>query len=90
MEVNGMYPVLLEHPDAEIRALASKMIGRVKDAYDGFLTLHDAWTADNIRRAPETFVKQARFVVQALHDGTRREEQDLYARLDSAFAALEL
>lgn len=89
MEVDGMYPQLLEHPDPEIRALAAKMIHRIKDVYDGFVTFRDAWTPERIRANPETFVKQARFVVAALHDTTTREEQGLYARVDAAFEQLE-
>jgi len=88
MEVEGMYPQLLEHPDDEIRALAATMIHRIKDVYDGFVTFKDAWTLERIRSNPETFVKQARFVVEALHETTAREEEGLYARVDAAFEAL--
>ena len=89
MEIEGMYPQLLEHPDAEIRALAAKMIHRIKDVYDGFATFRDAWTPERIRSNPETFVKQARFVIAALHDSTTSEEEGLYARVDAAFEALQ-
>jgi hypothetical protein len=89
MEVEGMYPQLLQHPDDEIRALATKMIHLIKDVYDGFVTFQDAWTPARMRKNPETFLKQARFIVAALHDSTQREEQSLYARVDAAFEALE-
>ena len=62
IEVHGMYPQLLQHPDAEVRALAETMIHRIKDVYDGYMTFQDAWTPERIRSKPETFVKQARFV----------------------------
>ena len=88
MEVDGMYPQLLQHPDAEIRALAAKMLNRIKDVYDGFVTFRDAWTPERIRTNRETFVKQARFVVAALHESTTREEEGLYARVDAAFEGL--
>jgi hypothetical protein len=88
LEVDGMYPRLLEHPDAEIRALAEKMIHRIKDVYDGFATFQGAWTPERVRSNPETFVKQARFVVAALHESTTYEEEGLYARVDAAFEAL--
>lgn len=89
MEVEGMYPQLLQHSDAEIRALAAKMIHRIKDVYDGFVTFQDAWTKERIRSNQETFVKQARFVVEALHEATAREEEGLYARVDAAFESLK-
>jgi hypothetical protein len=89
MEVEGMYPQLLEHPDEEIRALAAKMIHRIKDVYDGFATFQNAWTPERIRSNPDTFVKQMRFVLKALHETTTREEEALYARVDAAFEALK-
>jgi hypothetical protein len=88
MEVQGMYPQLLEHPDEAIRALATTMLHRIKDVYDGFVTFRDAWTPERIRANQQTFVKQARFVVAALHESTTREEEGLYARVDAAFEAL--
>jgi hypothetical protein len=88
LEVEGMYPQLLQHSDAEVRALAAKMIHLIKDVYDGFAMFRDAWTAERIRAKPDAFVKQARFVVEALHDSTKREEESLYARVDIAFEEL--
>jgi hypothetical protein len=88
MEVEGMYPQLLQHPDAQIRALAAKMIHTIKDVYDGFVMFQDAWTLERMRRKPETFVKQARFIVAALHDSTKREEESIYTRVDAAFEGL--
>jgi hypothetical protein len=89
MEVEGMYPQLLAHPDEEIRALAAKMIHTIKDVYDGFVTFQDAWTPERMRSKPEKFAKQARFVIQALHESTALEEAQLYARVDAAFETLE-
>jgi hypothetical protein len=89
MEVEGMYSQLLEHSDAEIRALAADMIGKIKDVYDGFATFQDAWTPERIRSNPDTFVKQARFIMQALHETTKNEEEGLYARVDAVFQELE-
>jgi hypothetical protein len=89
MEVEGMYSQLLTHSDAKIRELAAKMIGTIKDVYDGFATFQNAWTPERIRKKPETFVKQARFIVEALHESTKREEEGLYARVDAVFDALE-
>ncbi len=89
MEIEGMYPQLLQHSDAEVRALAAKMIGRIKDVYDGFVTFQGAWTPELIRGKPEMFVKQARFVVKALHESTTLEEEGLYARVDAAFEELQ-
>ena len=88
LEVEGMYPQLLEHPDADIRTLSARMIHRIKDVYDGFATFRSAWSIDKIRSNPEMFVKQARFVAQALHESTISEERDLYQRVDAAFAEL--
>lgn len=89
MEVEGMYSQLLQHSDAEIRALAEKMIGRIKDVYDGYATFQDAWTPERIRANPDTFVKQARFILEALHETTKREEDGLYARIDAVFEEQE-
>jgi hypothetical protein len=89
MEVEGMYSQLLQHSDDEIRTLAAKMIGRIKDVYDGYATFQDAWTPERIRGNPDTFVKQARFIMQALHDATKSEEERLYTRVDSVFAELQ-
>lgn len=89
-EMQTLYPKLLQHPNDEVRALAERMIPRLKDTYEGFLTFHDAWTADKIREAPDTFIKQARFVVKALHDTTLREEETIYPQVDAGYETLDL
>lgn len=89
MEVEGMYPQLMQHPDEEIRVLAAKMIHTIKDVYDGFVTFQDAWTLERMRKKPEAFVKQARFIVKAFHESTAREEEVIYTRVDAALEALE-
>jgi len=89
MEVDALYAELLEHPDEEIRTLARAMIHQLKDVYDGFITFRDAWTADKIAENPTVFVKQARFVANALLETTAREEERLYERVDAAYRKLE-
>lgn len=85
MEVEIMYPRLLEHHDENLRALAAKMAPRIKDVYDGFRTFQTSWSTEKIRGNPDTFRRQARFVIDAVHQSTLHEETALYDRIDGAF-----
>jgi hypothetical protein len=83
MEVEVMYPRLLEHADAEVRELAAKMIPRVKDISDGYFTFQNAWSPERIRTNPEAFQRQVRFVADVLRQSTLHEEANLYERIDA-------
>jgi hypothetical protein len=83
MEVEVLYPRLLEHPDPDLRELAAKTIPRVKDICDGFFTFQNAWSAERIRQTPDTFQRQCRFVAEALRQSTLHEEANLYERIDA-------
>jgi hypothetical protein len=86
MEVEVLYPRLLEHRDPDIRDLAAKMMPRVKDIADGFFTFRSAWSPEKIRANPDAFQRQVRFVADALRQSTLHEEANLYARIDAAVA----
>ena len=87
MEVEILYPPLLEHADPDIRELAAKMMPRVKDISDGFFTFHNAWSPEKIRANPDTFQRQVRFVADVLRQSTLHEEASLYERIDASVAA---
>jgi hypothetical protein len=84
MEVEILYPPLLEHVDPDIRELATKMMPRVKDISDGFFTFENAWSPEKIRANLDAFRRQARFVCDALQQSTLYEEANLYERIDAA------
>jgi hypothetical protein len=83
MEVEILYPPLLEHGDPDIRELATKMMPRVKDISDGFFTFQDAWSPEKIRANHDAFQRQARFVCDVLEQSTLHEEANLYERIDT-------
>ena len=87
MEVEILYPPLLEHPDQDVRELAAKMMPRVKDISDGFFTFHNAWSPEKIRTNPDIFQRQVRFVADVLRQSTLHEEANLYERIDASVAA---
>ena len=84
MEVEILYPPLLEHGDPDIRELATKMMPRVKDISDGFFTFQNAWSPEKIRTNLDAFQRQARFVCDVLQKSTLHEEANLYERIDAA------
>jgi hypothetical protein len=86
MEVEILYPPLLEHPDPDMRELAAKMMPRVKDISDGFFTFQNAWSPELIRANPDAFQRQARFVAEVLRQSTLHEEANLYERIDASVA----
>lgn len=88
MEIEGLYPRLLDHEDAEVRRLAQIMIDKLKSTYDGFFQFRSNWHADAVEADRETFVAQARFVAKAFHDSTHQEELRLYDKVDAIFAAM--
>src|SRR5262245_47752288 len=87
MEIEGLYPRLLNHEDAEVRGLAQFMIERLKSTYDGFFQFRSNWHADAVDAERDKFVAQARFVAKAFHDSTHQEELGLYDKVDAIFAA---
>lgn len=89
MEIEGLYPRLLAHPDDEVRMLAANMIDKLKSVYEGLFQFRSNWHADAVSADPATFIKQAQFVVRAFHDSTHREEANLYNRVDAIFAAMD-
>lgn len=84
MEVEILYPPLLEHSDSDIRELATTMMPRVKDISDGFFTFQNAWSPEKIRANPDAFQRQTRFVCDVLQQSTLYEETNLYERIDAA------
>ena len=83
MEVEILYPRLLQHPDQDVRELAAKMMPRVKDISDGYFTFQNAWSPERIRTNPEAFQRQVRFVADVLRQSTLHEEANLYERIDA-------
>ena len=86
MEVEVLYPPLLEHADQDVRELAAKMMPRVKDISDGFFTFQNAWSPELIRANPDAFQRQVRFVADVLRQSTLHEEANLYERIDASVA----
>ncbi|HKP61859.1 MAG TPA: hypothetical protein VJV78_34245 [Polyangiales bacterium] len=88
MEIEALYPRLLEHEDAEVRRLAQSVIEKLKSTYDGFFQFRSTWNAEAVEADRQTFVAQARFVAKAFHDSTHQEELRLYDKVDAIFAAM--
>lgn len=86
MEVEVLYPRLLQHADPDVRELAAKMIPRVKDISDGYFTFQSAWSPERVRTNPEAFQRQIRFVADVLRQSTLHEEANLYERIDASAA----
>ncbi|MCB9659563.1 MAG: hemerythrin domain-containing protein [Polyangiales bacterium] len=85
MEDDALYPRLLEHDDAEVRALGERFQREFGGIYDAFLSFRERWTRDAIATDPEGFRLQARGVVNALGARIQAENSELYARVDALF-----
>ncbi|MDD9941759.1 MAG: hypothetical protein OXU20_12010 [Myxococcales bacterium] len=88
MELEGLYPQLLAHPNEEVRTMASRMVETVQGAYEGFLKFRTNWHAQAVHADQQTFAQQARFIAKAFHESTTREEQRLYDRVDAIYAEM--
>jgi hypothetical protein len=88
MEIEGLYPQLLEHQDDEVRLLATRTIDKLQSVYEGFLQFRSNWHADAVQANREAFIKQASFVARAFGESTQREEEGLYAHVDAIFAGM--
>jgi hypothetical protein len=88
MEIEGLYPRLLNHDDDDVRRLAQTMIDKLKGTYEGFFQFRSNWHADAVDADRDKFVAQARFVAKAFHDSTHQEELRLYDKVDAIFAAM--
>ena len=89
MELEGLYPELLAHPNDEVRTMATRMVNKVQDTYKNFLSFRTTWHSDAVHADRETFVRYARAVAKAFHDSTTREESSLYDRVDAIYAELD-
>jgi hypothetical protein len=85
MEDDALYPRLLEHEDADVRALGARFQSDFGGIYDAFLAFRERWTREAIAAAPEDFRQQARGVVNTLGQRIRAEHDELYARVDELF-----
>lgn len=85
MEDDALYPRLLEHDDADVRALGERFQREFGGIYDAFLSFRERWTRDAIAADPDGFRQQARGVVHALGERIKAENTVLYARVDTLF-----
>ena len=88
MEIDGLYPPLLQHEQNEVRSMASEMVRRLRATYDGFLEFRLTWTPEAVRADPASFAKRAQALVTNLHKATQNEESDLYNKVDAIYAAM--
>jgi hypothetical protein len=85
MENDALYPRLLEHDDAAIRAQAEALMSEVGGVYDAFGAFLETWaTAASIEAAPGEFIRQTARVLRLLGKRMVREENELYPMVEAA------
>jgi len=87
MEDNALYPQLLKHSDAAVRAMAKEFAGEmstIKPKVDAFAR---KWNDSQIRADMPGFGADARIVFAALADRIRRENREFYALVDRSAGA---
>ena len=88
-EEKALYPVLINHQDETLRALAlkyQKQMGGLAGKYEEYA---QRWhTKASIEMSAEAFVKETKAVFQALGERIAREDNELYELYDKAESAL--
>ncbi|GFN22205.1 MAG: hemerythrin domain-containing protein [Thermoanaerobacteraceae bacterium] len=78
-EDRGLYPVLLKHPDGQVREKAQRFIqemGGLREAFERFRTRYASTGA--IKEDPARFLADVRDLASALTKRIRLEEDELY------------
>ena len=88
MENEALYPRLLSHPDAAVRARAKELFDEVGSLYAAFHTYSARWPGvAAIEADPFVFVSETRELLMRLAVRMVRENDELYPLVDAAEAA---
>ncbi|MBK1839181.1 hemerythrin domain-containing protein [Azospirillum sp. YIM B02556] len=85
LEDSALYPRLLTHPDAGVRATAARFqteMGNLRARFDLYRTRWPGPVA--VAKDPAAFVRETRDVVAALKHRIGREDRELYDLIDRA------
>lgn len=83
MENEALYPRLLSHDDAHVRATAGRFATEFGDVYELFLEFRGRWPdAAAIARAPADFSAQAHGAFVLLGERIKAENAELYEMVD--------
>ncbi len=84
MEDQALYPRLLEHPDATVRARAKELFDEVGGLYALFQEYAARWpTVAAIQANGAAFVKETREILFRLGQRMMRENEELYPLVDA-------
>lgn len=84
MENEALYPRLLEHPRADVREIATKLLAEVGTLYDGVNQHALRWPdAAAIQRDPTSFVRETMDLLKTLGRRMARENHELYPLADA-------
>jgi hypothetical protein len=82
MEVQSLYPRLIQHADVNVRETAKKFateMGGVRPSVESF---GRKWSENQLRANPAAFCDEARKLFAVLADRITRENTQLYPLLD--------
>jgi hypothetical protein len=89
MENEALYPRLLEHADAAIRALAQDLFEELGGIYETFAAHHAKWSAVELIEAdPSAYARHTQAVFDKLKLRMDRENNELYPLADREVGAV--
>lgn len=84
MEDKVLYPAMLSHSDAKVKATAQKFINEMGGIATAFTQYNDKWkTASTIQTNPDGFIRETKGIVDALGARITKENNELYTLYDS-------
>lgn len=88
MENDALYPQLLTHEDATVRAKAQALLDEVGAVYEGVHDHGRRWaTTEDIQRDPGTFARETVDLLKRLGRRMVRENNELYPLADATATA---
>jgi hypothetical protein len=90
MEEESLYSDLLSHERQEVRELAQRFQREFGDVYQVFLDFRDQWNGSRVGDRYDEFVPAARGLIAALAERVERENNGLYALVDTLYTAPSL
>lgn len=83
MEDKALYPKLLDHPDAQVKAMAKKFMVEMGGVAEAVNAYKDKWsTATKIQENPSGFIEHTNGIFDALGKRITRENNELYKTVD--------
>lgn len=82
-EDKSLYPELLNHKDANVKATAKKFMDEMGGISDVFVKYTEKWvSADAIQKNPNDFIKDTKDLFSALAKRIEKENRELYPLVD--------